>query len=520
VRIIRPGSAISQQDRYHTEGGIIEGDRGALDNATFDDITTEGERVHATVRSPSGMTRIEGTDERHVGLDVVMVVTDRRLLFVADTAASDGSAGDAGSIEYADVADVVVTGGTGSDGEQGLEIIEVEDVAWEFPLPETTETVDGTRRHLVWLGEVRRRLVDLAGEVERAADEMAVLAEAKDWEGAEAVYGETRRAVDRVADAVFATDPVPDHHLAPELTDIERDLENGYVALYIDRATAHLTLCQHLIETGDLDQTRNVLARAKAQHRTARQHAESLQRGDAFMFGEQRELDQDLDRVGWEIEAVSAEPIRQAHEEKILATRTGDPVEELEHWERALSRYVNVLALEADAEEQHFAGDREEVREEMGAAADELVSLHRFLARSRWNQAVLRHEEGAFETALARYAEAQDHLSRAHELAEQFDQEAAATLATELENVVDSLTRVRDTAGLDQPDAYDDDDPLLEAGPEAGGEFDAPPAAPEEHAGSVSEAAELADSRTSGASDGYSATALRKIETRADLTLE
>lgn len=464
------------------------------------------------------MTRIEGGDERHVDVAVVMVVTDRRLRFVSGAAGAE-----AGSLEYADVASVALTLRDESEQDRAVEITSVDEVRWEFPLPDLTETVEATLRHLAWIGEVRRQLVEVSAEVERAADEMATLAEAKDWEGAEEVYEETRRTVDTVIGAVFATEPIADHHLAPELTDVERDLENAYVALYIDRSSAHLTLCQHLIENEDYGQARNVLARAKAQHQSARQHAESLQRGDAFKFGEQRELDQDLDRLGWEIEAVSAEPIRQAHEEKILANGADDPIEELEHWERALARYVNVLALEADHDERQFAGDEEEVHEEMGRAADNLVSLHRLLATSRWDQAVTHHDDGDIETAIEHYTAAQDHLSRAHDLAGQFDPETATTLREELEEVVDSLKRVRESAGLAQPGDGEDGGSLLSADLDDAADLDLPSEAATGAAGDAASPEAIESRRASrpgGSTDGYSPRALRKIDTDTEISLQ
>ncbi|MEF8853922.1 MAG: hypothetical protein V5A24_00250 [Haloarculaceae archaeon] len=462
------------------------------------------------------MTRIEGGDERHVDVEVVMVVTDSRLRFVSGAAGAE-----AGSLKYADVASVALTLRDGGEQDRAVEITSVDEVRWEFPLPEVTETVEATLRHLAWIGEVRRRLVEIRARVERAADEMAALAEAKDWEGAEEVYEETRRAVDRVSDAVFATHPIAAHNLAPELTDIERELENGYVALHVDRSSAHLTLCQHLIENEDFGQARNVLARAKAQHRSARQHVESLQRGDAFKFGEQRELDQDLDRLGWQIDAVSAEPIRQAHEEKILANGAEDPTEELEHWERALARYVRVLALEADHDEQQFAGDREEVNEEMATAADRLVSLHRLLARSRWDQAVTHHDDGAIDTAIEHYTAAQDHLSRAHDLADQFDPETATTLREELEKIVTSLMRVRESAA--QPGGDEDDGPLPGGDPGEGAKYDPPPDDVSGAAGDAASPEALESRRASrpgGSTDGYSPIGLGKIDTDAEISLK
>lgn len=521
MRIIETGSAITKKERDHPEGGGPEGTRGALDEATLQDITTENERVRAGVRSPAGLTRLEGGDERHVDVAVVMVVTDRRVLFVSGASGpgSDGGA-DAGSLAYADIAGVAV-----QDAEQGLasrvlEFSSTGGVRWQFPLPADNETVDAAVRHLRWIGEVRTRLVATKNDVDLAAGEIDDYADAMDWEQAEAVYESARGNLDRVIDAVHVTEPVTDEALAPELTELERTLESAYAALYIERSTSQLTLGQQLVENEDYEQARKVLQRAQSLSEVARDRAETVERGDAFMFGEQRELEHDLDRLAWEIEAVSAEPIRQAHEAKILATNTEDPEVAVEHWERAFRRYGNVLTLEWSDDERHFAGDREEVRAEMAAAAEELVTLHRDIARTRWNDGVARHEDGGVKDALRLYTEAQEHLSRAYELAEEFDQAAADDVGDQLENIVDSLTRVREHATVEPPASRDKRPaPADGVADREDVDFDHPPeeaASPDDEAPGAGPAR-----RTPGRApaERYSAAELRAIDTAADITL-
>jgi tetratricopeptide (TPR) repeat protein len=519
VRTYGTGSAISKKDRNQPEGDEGADLRGPLDKATLQDITTENERVRAGIPSPAGLTRIEGDQERHVDVQVVMVVTDRRVLFVSGANGVGSGSVDAGSLEYMDIAGVTVRPTDRGLAERVLEFSSTDGVRWQFPLPASDETVEAAVRHLLWIGEVRSRVVAAGNDVDLVAGEIADEAAAMDWEAAEAAYERARRDLDRLIGAVHRTTPVDAVDLAPEVTAFERTLESAYAALYIERSTSQLTLGQQLVENEDYEQARKVLQRAQELYEVAMDHAQAVTRRDAFMFGEQRELDHDLDRLAWEIEAVSAEPIRQAHEAKILATNTEDPEAAAEHWERAYRRYGDVLTLEWSDDERHFAGDREEVGREMADAAAALIGLHRELARSRWNDGVARHEDGAVKEALRLYTEAQEHLSRAFELAEEHDSAALEDIGLQLENIVGSLTRVRETATVELPAAR-------EEGATATGElaerddvdFGHPPEA-DAPAASETRTASRADRPGIEPAERYSADELRAIDTATEVTL-
>ncbi len=463
------------------------------------------------------MSRVEGDAKRHVDVSVVMVVTDRRVLFVAGDAS--GASAEAGDLTYADIAGVSSHPPEATGVERVLEFASTEGVRWRVPLTTVDETVHAVLRHLAWIGEVRGRLVAVANDVDLAVGEIADHAGAMDWETAEDAYDAAREDLDRVTDAVHRTTPVPAADLAPELTDLERTLESAYAELYIERSSSQLTLGQQLVENEDYEQARKVLQRAQSLYETARNRAEAVQRGDAFVFGEQRELDHDLDRLAWEIEAVSAEPIRQAHESKILATNAEDPETAVEHWERAFRRYRDVLTLEWSDDERHFAGDREEVEAEMATAAAELVALHRDFARTRWNDGVSHHEDGAVEQALRLYTEAQEHLSRAYELAEEFDQDAAGEVGSQLEHIVDSLTHVRETATVDREAPSGERAASAET---EDGDFDRPPETADagEDDGAVERSTTARDLPPgSDPAERYSARELRSIDTATEVTL-
>jgi hypothetical protein len=177
-----------------------------------------------------------------------------------------------------------------------------------------------------------------------------------------------------------------------------------------------------------------------------------VRRGDDFRFGEQRELRADLDRLEWEIDAVAAEPLRQAHEAKVSAANTADPTEAVAHWEDAFRRYDDVLTLEWGEGDRQFAGDREAVREERAAAADRLVECHRELARDRWDRGVDHERDGETKAALRTCETAVENMERAADLAEEFRADEAERIRRRHRDMCAAVRSMRETATVDTDD--------------------------------------------------------------------
>ena len=447
------GSAISFNNQNPPESSDSESARGALTEEMLSNITDDTERVRAAFTSPEGLSRISGDEERHVAYAVVMVVTDRRILFVAGESSPGELGPDAGSLAYDDIAAVAVEG---SDPAV-LALSMANGVRWEFPLPDVDPNiVDSVVRHLRWVGELRSRIVACQNDLEIAAGEIRDHAEAMEWERAEQIYGTHRDRLDQLIDAVQWTRPVEDHLLAPELTDMERTLERGYARLFIERTESQLELGQQLVENEDYDQARKVLQTAQEHHQRADDRAETVERGDDFRFGEQRELREELDRLQWEIEAVAAEPIRRAHEAKVHAEKADDPSEAVDHWETAFRRYGNVLTLDWSDDDHSFTGNRDDVSEGMRTAARELVDVHRELAQKCWDEGGTLRNDEEIKSALRACTEARDHVDRALELAEEFKPSVAPAIEDRRTSIEQTLWELRNTATVDRSESTDE----------------------------------------------------------------
>lgn len=415
---------------------------GVAGASTFQSITSESETVRAAVVGAPRLERHEAKAQRTVDVPIAMVVTDRHVRFAAAGALGDPTADEAGSIAYRDLAGAAVTRGV-------LELSTVDGITWRVPLPAADAAAeDAIARDLLWIGELRSRVVAARNDVELAVGRIESAAGERAWDEGTKRYTAARTTLDDLVQSIDLTDGVAEVDLAPELTSMERRLERAYTILLIRRAQSRLTLGQQLMENGDVEQAAEVLDTAYGDYEEASAHATALERGDAFVFGEQRAVETRLERLRWEMEAVAAEPRRQAHEAKLLARATADPDETLEHWERAFHRFGSTLALDW-GDDEFVAQDREAVREELANAAGQLLAIHQTLARTSWDSGVEHHADGEVKAAIRKLESAVDHLERAHEIALEFRPEAASDMEARLESMRNGVRRVREHGAPD-----------------------------------------------------------------------
>lgn len=391
-------------------------------------LVSDDERPRAALVSTDGVGRLkDGTAER-LGSSAVVVVTNARVAFLTP----DGTGSlEEWSVYYDEMESVAVD----TDGTTGVDVTTCDGVRWRCPLPDADpEVVDAVRRHLDWVDEIRTRLLDLEAEVEDVADEIRDHADRMDWNAAEDCYQRARTRLDELVSMVQRTTPMADDTIAPELADIERTLEEGHVRLYIERARSQLELGRYLIENEEYDRAADVLQRAQRLHRQAAGQSDAVKRPDAFAFGRQREINEDLDRLDFELDAVAAEPLRQANEAAIEASETDDPTVAVEHWESAVARYNRILEL-GWWQKTPEADGVDDARAERDRAVQNLVATCREIATERQQTGVRRHEAGETDAAVECFETAAARLERAHELASEFDLSATEDIAGQLQEI-------------------------------------------------------------------------------------
>ncbi|MEF8900733.1 MAG: hypothetical protein V5A25_05885 [Halovenus sp.] len=418
------------------------------------DIIDENEVAGAAFVSPGGLDKAGGDGPLEANVPVLLVVTDRRLLFAA---VPNETVEETIAFAYSDLASVEIRG---DDGRR-IELTTVSDSNWRYQFPPgNPEARDTIRRHLLWVGEIRRRVVSTRNDIEFRAGKIRDHAREMEWAECENRYDEARRSLDRLIGAVQRTEPIDDDVLAPELTEIERTLEKAAAWLYIERAESQLELGRQLVGTENYGQAQKVLAQARTHYETATGHSDTVRRGDAFQFGEQRDLQEALDRIDRELHTVATEPFRQADEAKTQAQDADEPEAAVEYWESAFRRYGQILRMNWDRDGSRSRDDFIVVYDELEAAAEAIVRLRTGLAHARWEEAVSSRQRGEPKAALRSCGEARDHLERAHELAAEFDVGDADGIATRLQRIRDVLADVREEpTGEEQGASIDEELP-------------------------------------------------------------
>jgi tetratricopeptide (TPR) repeat protein len=418
----------------------------ALVSSFIEKTTADNEHPRAALISSRGVVRAENGDTDRKGSPAVVVVTNARLIFIIP---DEGLDLQEWSVYYSDLAAVNIE----RDATNKVEVTTRDGVSWRCTLPNANpEVLDAVTRHLRWVDHVRTRLIDLEDRVEEAADEVRAHADDMNWDAAQETYRAVRTELDTVISMVQLTTPMADDTLAPELTDIERTLEEANVRLYIERAQSQLELGRYLVEHEDYDRAADVLERARRLHQRAAGQSDAVRRADEFAFGRQRELAEDLERLEWDLKAAAAEPIRQAQEAAIRARETDDPDATVEYWETALRRYDRILALDWWKEAQEAAEDIDDARGQRDTAARELVETRIEITGECWREGVRSHDRGETTRAIEQFEDALSNLERAHELAVEFDHDDADELAAKFSEIQTTVENLRASAAEEESD--------------------------------------------------------------------
>ena len=394
----------------------------------------------------------EENGQENLGSPAVVVVTNARVMFVVPDRSRELNLRE-WSVYYSEIADVSVERGA----RNRVAVRTRDGVEWHCTLSNTDpEVLDAVARHLRWVDFVRGRVLALETQVEEAADEIRDHADSMDWDAAQESYQDVRRSLDNLISAVQITTPMANDTLAPELTDIERTLEEANVRLYIERASSQLELGRYLVEHEDYNRAADVLERARQLHLRAEGQSDAVKRADAFAFGRQRELTEDLERFEWELKTVAAEPVRQANEATVMAAETDDPDTAVEYWETAVRRYDDILDLDWWREAQEVAEEISDVRAERDQAVVGLVETHTDVAGERWREGVRNRDQGDTTGAIERFEEAVTHLERAHELADEFGYDDVNDIRSKLTEVRRTIETLR-TDSVTRSGESDDD---------------------------------------------------------------
>lgn len=440
-----PESAIVAEDRQSPRDRGATHEFESLVSEFVASITADSEHARAALVSPDSIRRIAAGNRTELGTPAVVVVTNERLVFIT----SDEDDLTESSVYYGDIADISIS----RDAAARVTVTGTDEVRWRCTLPDTNpEVLDAVLAHLRWVGHVRTQVCEVASTVDRAADAVRRHADEMDWETARERYRSARADLDEAITVVQLTAPVDNAVLAPELTDIERSLEEANVRLSIERARSQLEFGRHLVEREDYERAADVLGRARRHHDRALGQRSAVERPDAFAFGRQRALQDALDQLGQALATAVTEAVQQAQRAAARADEADGPTAAVEHWETAARRYHRLLDLDWPALAHGAAADTADLRTGRETAVDGALRARAELASRCWSDGARRHEENNTTGAIECCERAVGHLESAHELATEFDHADADAIADRLQQRRESLSEIR-ADGSDSTDS-------------------------------------------------------------------
>jgi len=346
-----------------------------------------------TVERPDGTEEYE-PDRGHGG---AAVLTDVRVLFAAGRSDGDRTV----SVPLVDVVDVRTEDGLLG----GAFVVEtVDDERYRFPcrgdLAPAREFLDAAVG--VWT-RAQRHVDEAREQVERlrsafeSGDADVVLAAVGD---VEATLAEAREAAEPLDCARARVDERADAVRA-DLAAIER--RSRAECAEQARERAHVRW-----DDGDYETALDALGEADAAYAAALESAGAEPPDD--LLAERRET------LGDERDRLAATPVARADHAADAASATDDPGAAVDWWGTAVERYDTALSLDWGRDERRFAGNPDELRDDLAEAARELVAACCELAREHVADGDDDREANP-EAAAAAYDLAADALAEAREVA-------------------------------------------------------------------------------------------------------
>jgi len=412
-------------------GGLLG--RGVLSEGPLADLLEPDETPRYVLRNKKHGVTVEGTEgtdeyEPDRGHSGVAVVSDVRVLFAAGRSDEDQTV----SVSLADVVDVRTEDGLLG----GAFVVEtVADERYRFPCRGELEPV---REYLdaavgVWTRAQRH--------VEEAGDRVERLRSAFESGNADVVLASTGEVEETLADAREAADALDGARAAIDerTSDVRADLaalERRAYAEYAEQARerAHVRWDDQDYEAAmdNVDEAEEAYATALTID--ADEPADDLLTGRRGTLAEERER-------------LSDAPVDRAEHAVDVATAAGDPAPAVDWWETAVERYETTLSLDWGREDRRFAGDRDELRDDLADAARGLVDAHCENARKQ-----LADGDDVRETDPDRAADAYDRAAEALAAAREVARERVPDAADDVDAVAETLEdRLETLPGHEDP---------------------------------------------------------------------
>ncbi|AWB27005.1 coiled-coil domain-containing protein [Halococcoides cellulosivorans] len=340
------------------------------------------------------------------GYSTVVVVTDRRLLFVVGDGADDGD-----WVQSVSLADLEYTRTDQSLFRQSVTIETKDGTRWRF------HPTDADLDALVsYLDEAAWRWSRAQDHLEDARSALVDASQSQFSEEFEAAAA----SIDAVEQSLATANEIADafgsargRGLQNRVAEVERRCEETAGRVSAARGSHLVEEAERAWQDGRFEDAYDGYEGAKAAFRRAIE----VWNDD----GEKVEhLETLIDRIDENLDALSTAPIEGARTLYKRASDADDPETAVVRWERTLERYRTLLEIDWGRDEKRFDVDHDQAKARLETIIDELLSAYDRAATAAVDEASGAAENGEYVRAHDRFAAGRDFLESAIETGREF----------------------------------------------------------------------------------------------------
>lgn len=333
-------------------------------------LTAEDETLLDGMICVDGM-RLVATNSTKVTTGPVAVAVSNRAVFFVEIDRQTSTSKRV-KVPYSDIEQATV-----DESAAELELLTDERRAAQIPFPDPRgDERHPVIRHLSWVGRVRQTITATVPEMEASLETVFELVDEGAFDEATEEYEDARDRLDSLLGRILVAD-LSMTVLAPELTDVDTELEEAASRIYCGKALASCELVETLLENGDYDPAARMLTEAREQYRHAQSRREESNWDNALQFGRQRELEEALEQVGMALGSAADNPLELANQACSVATEADDPERSVLLWEQAVQHYGALHDHLTGSTEPVFDGEPAKLNVQLQTAKERLATARR-----------------------------------------------------------------------------------------------------------------------------------------------
>lgn len=351
------------------------------------------------------------------GYQAIAAITDTRVLFVVGDV-DDSGEDEMFAVPYTEIEDVKTSRGMLT---KRLDVWTTEGVRWRFFVKSGVD-IEPAADYLelaavVWT-RVERQLYHVRGHIE----DVEAHVEDQAYDAASNVAADAREYVLEARKKARELTTNRDDAVWDRVVEVERELDRAEKDIHVARA-------EHIIDEGERHWRQEKYNKALDAYEDALaeyEQAVSLARDNDLE--EKTDLLETVDDVTQSIDHLKKAPLQRAEETRDRAQKVDDPEIEADLWEDALEKYQTAMVLGWGEDEQRFAGDTDEIREQLARIVDEIEEARLQVANRYRVSGYWHYKEEQYQRAREQFAMALDHIEQALSVTDELKPSVSADL--------------------------------------------------------------------------------------------